>query len=181
VARLVRALGCRVLRARAGVRAAIRRRGHYRLHRGGPAQLRGRVGQAAGRTDSLTWFARSRVGDLGAFLGGGRAARDSAGYRVAVDSLAVLAAGTVWLLEQPAEAAVTDSTASVTPLAFRDVSGDGRVRLSGDLPPRGPANARLELQGVPLAGVVGLLQFDTAGVGGALDGTLTPPARAGSR
>ncbi len=128
---------------------------------------------AAGRTDSLTWFARSRVGELGAFLGGGRAVRDSSMTRIAVDSLAVLAAGTVWVLDQPAEAAVSDSTASVTLAAFREAAGDGRLRLAGLLPVTGPADARLEVSGVPLAGVVGLLQFDTTGVGGALDGTLT--------
>jgi len=127
----------------------------------------------AGRTDSLTWFARSRVGELGAFLGGGRARRDSSGSHVAVDSLAVLAAGTVWVLEQPAEATVSDSTARVTGAAFRDATGDGRVRLSGDLPVAGPANAHVEVSGVPLAGVVGLLQFDTTGVGGTLEGTVT--------
>src|SRR5207245_8355843 len=44
---------------------------------------------ARGSRDSLTWFARSRAGDLGAFLAGGRLARDSTGLAVGVDSLAV--------------------------------------------------------------------------------------------
>jgi hypothetical protein len=129
--------------------------------------------RVAGHADSLTWFARSRIGDLAAFLGGGRAMRDSTGRHVAVDSLAVLAAGSVWVLEQPVMAVVSDSSARVSPGVLRDVWGDGRVGFGGDLPVAGEANARIELVHMPLAGLVGLLQFDTSGVGGTLDGTMT--------
>src|SRR6266576_634690 len=48
---------------------------------------------ARGTRDSLTWFARSRVGDVGAFLAGGRYAREGGKgqtQRAVVDSLALL-------------------------------------------------------------------------------------------
>src|SRR3989454_1873623 len=58
---------------------------------------------ARGTRDSLTWFARSRVGDLGAFLAGGRYARPRGGgtQHAVVDSLAVLLPSGVWFLERP--------------------------------------------------------------------------------
>src|SRR5207237_466159 len=62
---------------------------------------------AAGRgtLDSLTWFARSRMGAGGAFLAGGRFARrpGPAGTvrAVGLDSLAVQLPGDVWVLERP--------------------------------------------------------------------------------
>src|SRR5207245_10435120 len=59
--------------------------------------------QAKGTRDSLTWFARSRVGDLGAFLAGGRYERPAGRslQQVAIDSLAALLPGGVWFLEHP--------------------------------------------------------------------------------
>jgi hypothetical protein len=126
-----------------------------------------------GRTDSLEWFARSRVGELGAFLGGGRAARDSAGLRVIVDSLATLVPGGVWLLERPAELVLADSLARVSEAVFRSTAAAGRVTLAGDLPARGSIAARIDLDGLPVAGIVALLQFDTLGMGGDIHGTLT--------
>src|SRR5207248_6880199 len=75
-----------------------------------------------GTLDSLTWFARSRMGGGGAFLAGGRFARrtTAAGGRVlavGLDSLAVQLPGDVWVLERPAELSVTDSAARVSHLA----------------------------------------------------------------
>src|SRR6059058_614494 len=77
---------------------------------------------AAGRgtLDSLTWFARSRMGAGGAFLAGGRFARrpGPAGTvrAVGLDSLAVQLPGDVWVLERPTELTVTDSAARVSRL-----------------------------------------------------------------
>ncbi len=131
---------------------------------------------ARGRPDSLTWFARSRVGDLGAFLAGGRLERRhgaDSGTTVAVnvDSLALLLPGGVWLLEAPASVLVGDSIVRIGSLAVANTGGPGRLTLEGDLPTRGRANANLHLEGFPLAGVYALLQRDTLGVGGALTAT----------
>jgi len=132
---------------------------------------------AAGRgtLDSLTWFARSRMGAGGAFLAGGRFARrpGPAGTvrAVGLDSLAVQLPGDVWVLERPTELTVTDSAARVSRLALKSVYGSGKLTLQGDLPTRGRADAHLQLEAFPLAGMYALLEHDTAGVGGTVSAT----------
>jgi len=140
----------------------------------------------AGTRDSLAWFARSRVGQVGAFLVGGRYARRADAAAVAVDSLALQIPGDVWVLHRPVEFVVTDSAARVASLALESVYGTGRLLLQGDLPTRGRADAHLQIEGFPLAGLYALLQRDTAGVGGtigataALAGTRAEPQYTGS-
>ena len=128
-----------------------------------------------GTLDSLTWFARSRMGAGGAFLAGGRFARrpGPAGTvrAVGLDSLAVQLPGDVWVLERPTELTVTDSAARVSRLALQSVYGSGKLTLQGDLPTRGRADAHLQLEAFPLAGMYALLEQDTAGVGGTVSAT----------
>jgi hypothetical protein len=141
--------------------------------------------RAKGTRDSLTWFARSRVGDLGAFLAGGRYARGAI-ERVAVDSLAVLLPSGVWFLERPTAFAFGDSVLHVDSTSIRNSAGSGRVTISGDLPQRGLINAHVLLDSFPLTGLYALMQEDTLGVSGAVtaaiaaSGTRANPAYAGS-
>jgi len=148
-------------------------------------------GQAAasarGTRDSLTWFARSRVGDLGAFLAGGRYAQPGGGTRQAVvDSLAVLLPSGVWFLERPTALAFGDSVLHLDSAALKSAAGGGGSSVSGDLPARGPINARVSLDSFPLTGVYALLQKDTLGVAGAVTaniaatGTRANPLYSGS-
>ena len=132
-------------------------------------------GHARGTRDSLTWFARSRVGDLGAFLAGGRYARDAAtGVKhVEIDSLALLLPSGVWFLQQPTGLAFGDSTLHVDGASIQNSAGTGRIALSGDLPSRGPINAHASLESFPLSGIYALLQHDTLGVGGAITANVT--------
>src|SRR4029077_1792433 len=156
----------------------------------------GAAATVRGTLDSLTWFARSRIGDGAAILAGGRYAAkdegrgglpDSANARlVAGDSLAIQLPGDVWLLQQPAELRVTDSTATVSRLALQSVYGSGKLSLEGDLPTRGRANAHLQLEAFPLAVLYALLERDTTGVAGTvtltagLTGTRASPISSGS-
>ncbi len=145
---------------------------------------------ARGTPDSLTWFARSRVGEGGAFLGGGRFAQTPAPggvvRTIGVDSFAVHLPGDVWVLERPTELTVTDSAATVSRLALHSAYGQGKLALEGDLPTRGRADAHLQLEAFPLAGLYALLEQDTAGVGGSvtatagLSGTRANPISSGS-
>src|SRR5947207_5782391 len=146
---------------------------------------------ARGTRDSLTWQARSRIGEGGAFLAGGRLARHAAqtggaALAVGVDSLAVHLPGDVWVLERPTELTVTDSAATVTGLALRSAYGSGKLVLEGALPTRGRADAHLQLEGFPLVGLYALLERDTTGVGGTvtatagLSGTRASPVSSGS-
>src|SRR2546422_6443814 len=146
--------------------------------------------QAKGTRDSLTWFARSRVGDLGAFLAGGRYERPAGRslQHVAIDSLAVLLPSGVWFLEHPTALTLSDSILRVDSASLANAAGSSRGRLSiaGDLPRHGRINARVSLDSFPLTGVYALLQQDTVGVRGALTasvaatGTRDNPAYTGS-
>jgi translocation and assembly module TamB len=132
---------------------------------------------ARGTRDSLTWFARSRVGDLGAFLAGGSYTRLSGTGRkggtqhAVVDSLAVLLPSGVWFLERPMALAFGDSVLHVDSAALKNSAGAGRLAVSGDLPNRGPINARVSLDGFPLTGIYALMESDTLGVAGAVTAT----------
>jgi len=129
---------------------------------------------ARGTRDSLTWFARSRVGDLGAFLAGGRYARPTGGstQHAIVDSLAVLLPSGVWFLERPTALTFGDSVLHVDSASLKNATGSGRLTVSGDLPDRGPIDARVSLDGFPLTGVYALMQSDTLGVAGAVTATM---------
>src|SRR5213596_2101727 len=129
---------------------------------------------ARGTRDSLTWFARSRVGDLGAFLAGGRYAHPAGGstQHAIVDSLAVLLPSGVWFLERPTALAFGDSVLHVDSAALRNAAGAGRLTLSGDLPGHGPINAHVSLDSFPLTGIYALMEHDTLGVAGAVTTTL---------
>src|SRR5882672_8479376 len=129
---------------------------------------------ARGTRDSLTWFARSRVGDLGAFLAGGRYARPAGGstQHTIVDSLAVLLPSGVWFLERPTALTFGDSVLHVDSASLKNAAGAGRLTVSGDLPDRGPIDARVSLDGFPLTGIYALMQSDTFGVAGAVTATM---------
>lgn len=150
----------------------------------------GAAGLAArGTRDSLSWFARSRVGDLGAFIAGGRYARPGGPGTVQladIDSLAVLLPDGVWFLERPTHITFGDSVLSVDTVSLKRSEGTGRLTLVGDLPEHGPINARVSLDSFPLLGIYALIQKDTLGVGGtvtatvAATGTRRTPNYAGS-
>jgi TamB, inner membrane protein subunit of TAM complex len=126
-------------------------------------------GTVRGRSDSLTWSARSRIGDLGGFAAFGRFARDSAHARaLGLDSMGVAIPGGVWALERPSVVVIGDSAVTVEHLSLQRVNGPGRFELDGSIPTAGTGNARLHIEGLPLAGVYALLQRDTTGAGGAV-------------
>jgi hypothetical protein len=143
----------------------------------GAVGLAGIVASARGAPDSLIWFARSRVGGGAAFLAGGSFARGrdtarGAVARVGIDSLALQLPGDAWVLERPVTLTATDSAVSVSHLVLRSVYGAGQFVLEGDLPTRGRANAHLQLEAFPLAGLYALAQRDTAGVAGTVTATV---------
>jgi translocation and assembly module TamB len=138
----------------------------------GEYALGGVSARVAGRRDSLTWFARSRVGDLVAFVAGGRYSQHSP-LAVGLDSLAVLLPGGVWILQAPAVLTLTDSTAQFSGATLASVEGTGRVAFQPMRTARKQADAHGEVQGFPLAAVYALAQHDTSGVSGAVSGTIS--------
>jgi hypothetical protein len=144
------------------------------------------AGAVHGRADSLSWRARTRIGDLGGAAAFGRLTRDTAGAQaIAVDSMGVAMPGGVWALDAPSTIGIADSAVIVRRLAFRRVNGPGRIELDGAFPTLGRGDARLDIEGLPLAGVYALAQRDTAGAGGtvvadvSLSGTRRDPAYRG--
>jgi translocation and assembly module TamB len=141
-----------------------------------------------GTRDSLTWFARSRLGDLGAFIAGGRLARESAAapagtavadpIAVGIDSLALLLPSGVWMLQHPVDVRSSDSALTVSPVSLASPDGTGRLDLRGELPASGRVSGNLQVEGFPMGGLYALLQRDTIGVGGTLTATV---ALAGTR
>ena len=124
-----------------------------------------------GRTDSLSWFGRARVGDELAMLAGGSLVRHSPTV-TRVDSAAFLLPGEVWLLQQPGEIRATDGGISFADsgLTFRRGDGDsGLVRLSGVVPQDSTGSARLTVRAFPLAAFASLLVNDTTGVRGRMN------------
>lgn len=134
--------------------------------------------EVAGSRDSLRWFARSRLGDVVAFVAGGRYARQAASgsrdptFGVGLDSLALLLPGGVWILQAPAHLATTDSTVEFSGATVASVDGSGRLAFQPMRTARGRADAHGEVEGFPLAAVYALAQHDTSGVGGTLSGTI---------
>ena len=136
-------------------------------------------GLARGTRDSLSWFARARLGEGGAFLAGGRFARPADRQTdrvlaVGLDSLALHVPGDAWVLERPVEVTVTDSVARLSRLVLRSAYGSGELVLEGDLPTGGRGDAHFQVEGFPLAGIYALAQRDTSGVGGTVVRTLGP-------
>ena len=131
-----------------------------------------------GTRDSLTWFARSRFGDVGAFATGGRMARRSPGggrppgVTVGVDSISLQLPGGTWRLQQPTEIVMNDSVVAIGATTLRSESDSGRIVLDGHLPARGPLVAHMQLDAFPVAGIYTLFEHDTAGVGGTINATL---------
>ncbi len=132
----------------------------------------------AGTLDSLTWFAGSQFGAVGAFATGGRLARRSQGagrpaaVTLGIDSLSLQLPGGVWKLEQPTQVSVTDAGVVIAPLTVRSASDSGHLVAEGRLPVRGEVRVNVQVDGFPLLGVAALLEGDTAGVGGTIDLTV---------
>ncbi|PYO89616.1 MAG: hypothetical protein DMD58_08760, partial [Gemmatimonadetes bacterium] len=64
------------------------------------------------------------------------------------------------------------SVLHVDSASLNNAAGAGRLTVSGDLPDRGPIDARVSLDGFPLTGIYALMQSDTLGVAGAVTATM---------
>ena len=135
-------------------------------------------GHIAGRTDSLSWFAQSHVGDLVAFAAGGRLMRRAApqgndpAVAVGLDSLSVLLPGGGWQLQAPVRLAMTDSIVDFSGGTLASVGGSGRIAFQSMRTARGRADAHGHVDGFPLAAAYALLQRDTSGVRGTMSATI---------
>ena len=103
-----------------------------------------------GRTDSLQWSGRTRIGDLSAVVAGGRFARDTTGIRqIGVDSFAVRLPGGVWFLRAPVTLRLGDSVLAVDSVALQRVNGPGHLRARGNDPDRRQRSHPFARRGLP--------------------------------
>ena len=133
--------------------------------------LGGLAAAVSGRPDSLSWFARSRVGDLLAVLAGGSLSRSAAVTTMRLDSAAALLPGEVWFLEQPGTVRATAAALAFADsgLVWRQAGDTGNVRISGRVPLDSAGNARLVVSRFPLAALSAFLVNDTTGVRGRVE------------
>ena len=129
-------------------------------------------GGALGWSDSLQWSASFESGESAAFGAAGRYLSDSAVRVVAVDSLAMALSEHLWRLREPARATVTDSGTALTPVRLESMDGSGAVNVTGSLPGAQAGNLRLDMYGLALRDVAGLLRGDTTGFSGSIGADL---------
>ena len=133
-----------------------------------------------GRPDSLRWEASVNSKELAALSAGGRLQDIPGGRLFHADSLRLDLLGRAWQLEKPLDARFSDSLVAVDTVRFVTADGSGSVQLAGELPRHGSAELAITALGVQLRDIYGLLQQDTAGIGGVVtvDARLAGTARA---
>lgn len=137
-------------------------------------------GAVRGRPDSLRWEASVNSKELAALTAGGRLQDIAGGRLFHADSIRLDLLGRAWQLEKPLNARFSDSLVALDTVRFVTADGSGSVQLAGELPRHGSAELAVTALGVQLRDVYGLLQQDTAGIGGvlAVDARLAGTARA---
>lgn len=97
---------------------------------------------------------------------------------VRAESLAVDLPVHTWRLTRPATAVFARDVIAFDTMELRSSAGVGYVRATGTLPRQGVADFALVADSVSLADVYALLQRDTTGVNGAVNGTVSIVGRA---
>ena len=119
-----------------------------------------------GGSDSLRWSTSFESGDGAGFGAAGGFRADSAARVVTLDSLAVGLSGHSWRLRAPASATMTDSGTALSPIRLEAEEGSGAIDLAGRLPGERPGSLTLDVYGLGLRDVMGIMQRDTTGVSG---------------
>jgi translocation and assembly module TamB len=122
----------------------------------------------SGYADSLEWSVGSSAGRAARVDAAGRWRRSDSTQLVWFDSLRAALASNTYRLLEPALLSVGRSAPSVSPVNLQALDGSGLVRLAGTIPSDAPGAMSLEVVGLELADLYGLLQRDTAGVDGEL-------------
>ena len=121
----------------------------------------------AGYVDSLAWAVGTSAGATARVDAAGRwRVRDSV-HQVWLDTLQAALPTHRYRLLEPATLTVASAPA-VTPVSLQALDGSGLVRLAGTLPSETPGAMTLEVLGLELSDLYGLLQRDTTGVDGEL-------------
>lgn len=127
---------------------------------------------ATGYADSLDWSTSFERGDASALDATGRYVAAEGRQTLLLDSVAVALADHLWRLQAPTAATLSDSGITMTPVRLAATDGSGAVEVTGTVPGARAGNLRLDLYGLSLRDVAGVLRGDTAGVSGSLGADL---------
>ena len=122
----------------------------------------------AGYTDSLGWSVGSSAGHAARVDAAGRWRQRDSTHLVWFDSLRTALASHTYRLSQPALLSLGGAAPSVSQVNLAALDGSGVVRLAGTIPSEAPGAMALEVIGLDLGDLYGLLQRDTSGVDGEL-------------
>ena len=122
--------------------------------------------QVKGWADSLEWRAGSGIGTDSRLDGSGRWWRHEATQVAMFDSLAFTLPVHTYRLDQSFAVTLTDSAPAISPLTLRATDGSGIVQLGGRIPGNSEGSLALTVLGMDLHDVYGVLQRDTAAIGG---------------
>jgi translocation and assembly module TamB len=128
--------------------------------------LRRASASAGGFADSVGWSAGASVGDESRVDGTGQWFQKDDTWLLAVDTLLAGLAVHRYRLEKPVLVSLADSAPSVSPLSLVATDGSGSIRAEGKVPGSEAGALTLEVLGLDLHDVYGLLQRDTTGVAG---------------
>ena len=126
------------------------------------------AGNLSGYADSLNWSVGSSSGVGMRVDAGGRWHQRDSTHLVWFDTLRAALPSHAYRLVEPALLSVGDGGPSVSPLYLQALDGSGAVRLSGTIPSEQPGAMALDVVGLDLGDLYGLLQRDTTGVDGEL-------------
>ena len=106
------------------------------------------------------------MGQGGRFDGTGRYQQRDPSPLLWVDTLLASLPLTRYRLEEPVVVALNQRSPSVSPLTLNALDGSASVRLFGSVPGEDPGQLAIQVEGLDLHDLYGLLQRDTLGVAG---------------
>lgn len=121
---------------------------------------------AAGYADSLDWSGGTMFGKSSRFDGAGGWYSTDAGRFLTVDSLQAALALHRYHLAGPVTVSLADSAPVVGALTLVATDGSGLLRAEGRVPGAAPGDLTVDVQGLDLQDLYGLLERDTLGVAG---------------
>jgi len=122
--------------------------------------------QAAGFADSLDWSGGTTLGETSRLDGAGSWYENDAGRFLRVDSLQATLALHRYRLTEPVTVSLADSAPAVGALTLAATDGSGHFRTEGRVPGTAPGDLTVDVQGLDLHDLYGLLERDTLGVAG---------------
>ena len=129
--------------------------------------------RAAGTSDSVSWFARARLGIDASWLAGGSWIRHDSGSVLPVDSMALLVPSDVWFMQEPKTFYLSERGAEFENVVMEGAMGGSSIVLDGSFFPAGGSYVEGTVDGLSVEDVLALLQLDRRAGAGRISGEIT--------